>query len=97
MPTKRVPTTEKLAIALQKAHAPMSMIKRARAGAYDDFKSHIAHNIVLLVEDCRKHGLEQIAQRAINGDFDAQNWEAEEWSKTAEGREVFKEFGLEPK
>ena len=90
---KRQPTTEKLAQALITASAPQEMIERARSGYYDDYKSDLGNNIMALVEDARKHNLADIAKRAIDGEFDAQSWEAEEWRKSPEGRATFAEFG----
>ena len=95
--TDRIPTTEKLAQALSLAGAPAWIIKRAGEGYYDDYKGHSAQNIHELVDDCLKIGTEQmraLATRAMGGEFDGQDWEAEEWARGPEGREVFKEFGL---
>lgn len=92
-PQKRQLTTEKLAQALIAAKAPQEMVERARNGYYDDYKSDIGNNIMALVEDARKHNLVDIAMRAIDGEFDAQSWEADEWRKSPEGQATFAEFG----
>ena len=92
--TTRKPTTERLAEALELMHAPPAMIKRARDGYYDDFKSPLELPIVALVRHAQQAGLKRIAERAINGEFDAQPWEAEEWANTPEGIAMRKEFGL---
>ena len=91
---QRLPTTERLATALREANAPESMIKRAEAGYYDDFKGPLAQNIAELVADCGlAQGLDDIAWRAMDGEFDATNWEADAWAKnTPEGRAVMQEF-----
>jgi hypothetical protein len=91
---EHTPTSEKLAKALEEAGAPAEMIQRARQGAYDDYKSHRADNINALIADAGKHQLPTIVQQAIDGAFDAQPWEAEEWRWSAEGRSALKEFGL---
>jgi|SRR5579859_8125195 len=92
---QRTPTTERLAAVLQEANAPRLMIERAKAGYYDDFKSDLEQPIVALVADCNKYGLFDIANRAIDGEFDAPQWESEEWARSPEGREMLKSFGLE--
>jgi hypothetical protein len=78
----QLPTTEKLAKALEQAHAPQSMITAARAGRYDDFKSAFEMPIHDLVRDCRKYGLHALAQAAIDGEFDATRDEAKAWATT---------------
>ena len=90
----RKPTTEKLAEALELMHAPPAMIKRAHDGYYDDFKSPLEKPIVALVRHALQAGLKRIAERAINGEFDAEPWEAEEWANSPEGQEVRRQFGL---
>lgn len=90
----RIPTSEKLAQILELAQAPKQMIERARAGYYDDFKSELATPIVALAQDARKAGLPDIAQRAMAGEFDAQDWEADEWQNSEEGQETFRQFFL---
>jgi len=44
--------------------------QRARDGMYGDFTSPYATPIVTLVKRCREKGYNDIALRAINGDFD---------------------------
>ena len=85
-------TSEKLVEALQTANAPQMMIDRAKAFYYDDYKSEVANNIAALVQDAHKYGLTDIAQRAMNGEFDGQQWEADAWAKSPEGQQIFQEF-----
>jgi hypothetical protein len=80
------PTSEKLAESLTHSQAPHVMIDRARAGHYDEYKSDLPFPISALVEDARKYHLNNIALRAINGEFDAQDWEANQWAESEEGR-----------
>lgn len=79
---KRMPTTDKLAQALSSAGAPEIMIQRANEGYYDDFKSNEAWPIQRLVSDARSFGLSDIAERAKDGEFDAQQWEADGWARS---------------
>lgn len=78
-------TTEKLAIALRDVGAPPEMITHAERGYYDDFQSELPSPIVQLVNDCRKNGLDDIA----NGDFDATQEESEAWFQR-EGKDLLK-------
>lgn len=89
---QRIPTKEKLAAALREANAPLDMISRAEAFYYDDFKGPCAFPIRQLVDDARAANLPTIAMDAIDGKFDAQDWEADAWAKSDEGRETFKQF-----
>ena len=92
MKEKRKPTSEKLAEALSLAGAPKWMIDNANAGVYDDYKSPHAAPIMTLVFDAQSVGLKDIAERAKDGEFDAQKWEADEWAQSPEGRATFAEF-----
>ncbi len=89
----RIPTTEKLARALLRANAPDAMIDRARKGIYDDYKSPLATPIIALVSDAREHGLAEIAERAIAGEFEAQKWEGDAWMRSPEGQEIVNKPG----
>jgi hypothetical protein len=72
-------TKEKLAQALKAANAPQWMVDNALAGQYDDFESDSAMPCVQLVIDCQAAGLEDMANRAKNGEFDATHEESEAW------------------
>jgi hypothetical protein len=89
---QRIPTTEKLMKALQASGAPTWMIECARIGYYDEWKSTLALPLKQLVDDARANGLTEVAERAINGDFDGQDWEADEWRESPEGRATFQAF-----
>jgi hypothetical protein len=82
-----IPTTERLARALEAAGAP-----QARGGFYDEFKSDLATPIVQLVQDARKAGVEGIAERAIDGEFDATPEEGDEWMMSPEGQELMQQL-----
>jgi hypothetical protein len=85
-----IPTTERLACALEAAGAPQDMIARARGGFYDDFKSDLATPIVQLVQDAHAIGLKDIAQRAMKGEFDATKEESDAWAQSPEGEAAFR-------
>jgi hypothetical protein len=61
------------------------MITAARAGCYDDFKSESATPIMDLVRDLRQAGLTHLAQRAMDGEFDATQEESEAWANGPDG------------
>jgi hypothetical protein len=86
--TETIPTTERLARALEEANAPGEMIDKARAGYYDDFKSPLAMPETMLLSDARNAGLEEIAQGVLEGRWDATPEESAAWAKSPEGREV---------
>lgn len=73
-------TTEKLAKALNEAGAPAPMVDLAMIGAYDDFDSRSATPINDLIRDCGlAGGLDDIIQRAKDGDFDGTKEESQAW------------------
>jgi hypothetical protein len=63
---------DRLAEALIEAGATDIMVNDARRGRYADFESESATPISDLVRDCRLYGLDNVAIRAINGDFDGE-------------------------
>jgi hypothetical protein len=76
-----IPTTERLALALEEAGAPAHLIEDARKGTYDDFKSPLAMPITTLVDVCHRFGLDAIAVRAKAGEFDSTREEANDWMR----------------
>jgi len=89
-----IPTKERLARdieALANAnHDPelMPMIRRARAGYYDDYESSLAIPCMQLVGDFRKLGYEGMARKAINGMWDGTKAESEAWAKRQTDPEI---------
>ena len=81
-------TKERLVTALEANNAPDWMMTNARNGVYDDFESDSATPIGQLVADCRSAGLDGLADRAINGEFDSTKEEAQAWFER-EGKELF--------
>lgn len=90
--SRQVPTTERLALALEAAGAPPYMVKRARSGYYDDYRSPLAGPIMQLVADAKAAGLVDIATRAAHGEFDGTREEADAWAHSAEGQATFSQF-----
>lgn len=80
-------TKEKLAVALNESGAPTAMVELAMAGAYDDFESNSATPINDLIRDSRLAGLDDITQRAMNGDFDGTKEESQAWFER-EGKQL---------
>jgi hypothetical protein len=67
-----VTAKERLVAALAEAGADQKMIVYASTGGYDDFESDSATPIMDLVRDARRAGLIDIANRAMDGEFDAE-------------------------
>jgi hypothetical protein len=80
------PTSERLALALIQVGAPPQMVTHAREGYYDDYRSPLAMPIMQLVHDARAAGLEKIADRAIDGEFDATKEESDAWMASDDGQ-----------
>jgi hypothetical protein len=80
-------TKEKLAQVLH-GHGLLGLEKAARLGEYDDFESESATPIADLVRDLRAKGEDDLARRAIDGEWDATPEESEAWAASPEGRET---------
>ena len=87
-----IPTKEKLAQVLH-ARGFFDIERRARAGEYDDFESDSATPIVDLVRLLRQAGADDLAVRAMNGEWDGTLEESEAWAASPEGREMIRELG----
>jgi len=94
MTIKRTPTTERLAQALEalKDDRLAEIIKKARAGYYDDFKSPLTMPEMQLIADLKPFGHPEFIERVIHGEFDAREWESKEWAESPEGQAVFAEL-----
>lgn len=82
-------TSHRLAEAIEEAGGSRWLQHRARDGWYDDFRSPDPMPISTLVHDLRKAGLEDLARRAMDGEFDASRAESDAWAKSDDGREAF--------
>ena len=60
----------------------------AHTGRYDDFESDSPTPIVDLVRDLRAAGRADLAERAMNGEWDASREEAEAWAAGVSDPEV---------
>jgi hypothetical protein len=69
-PPEQTTPAQRLAKALREAGASGAMIDRAESGYYGDFTSPLTFPITQLVKDARTEGLEGIARRAMQGEFD---------------------------
>lgn len=98
-------TAIRLARALQEIPGmPRDMITRAVDGYYHDFLSPLTFPEMQLVADLRelavqpttgpkaRAALVAMADRVIQGDFDATKEESDEWSASPEGRETFRQL-----
>ena len=84
-----IPTTERLAEALEELGDPRldEMIKRARQGFYDDYKSPYPFPLLKLKLELQSAGYTWMVNRVIAGEFDATYEEAREWFEK-EGRHL---------
>ena len=74
-------TKDRLAKDLSAAGAPLSMVRKAKAGYYDDYETTLAAPQNQLITDCLNVGLGDIAQKAIEGKYDGSADESSHWLK----------------
>ena len=86
------PTAERLARAMAQALCPISMVKRAREGYYDDYRSDLAMPLVQLVDELRGIGQHALAERVVAGEFDGTKEESDAWARSPEGQATFREL-----
>jgi|SRR5579864_4417501 len=99
-------TTVKLAKSLREIPGmPPDMIRRAIDGYYHDYLSPLTFPEMQLVTDLRrlaaapmtgpraKAALAAMVQRVIDGEFDASKEESDEWARSPEGQETFRQLG----
>lgn len=79
-------TKERLAQVLH-AVGLFAMEGKAREGYYDDVESPLATPIVQLVTDLRALGRDDLAGRAISGEWDATKEEGNDWFQR-EGKDL---------
>jgi hypothetical protein len=68
------------------------LIRRAKKDRFHDFKSDSATPCVDLVMQLRAAGFEEMAKRAMEGEFDAGREESEAWAQSPEGIETFNQL-----
>lgn len=96
-------TTAKLARALSAIPAvPREMVQRAVDGYYHDFLSPLDFPEIQLVQDLRaiagntslprsvRQEIKRLAERVIDGEFDASPEESAAWAASPEGKETFR-------
>ena len=86
--SKKIPTTEKLARALEELIDPAlePLIKRAREGYYDDYLTPLATPLVQLAQDVTVCGHPEFVEQIKEGMFDATREESDAWIKSEEGQ-----------
>lgn len=86
---------DKLAAAI-KAYNPDGkhdkLMARAAAGEFTDYSDAHACPITELHRLCRKYGLNELAERIADGEFDATIEESDEWMKSQSGQDFAKEL-----
>jgi hypothetical protein len=85
-----VPTKLRLAGVLRAAGL-LNLATLAAAGRFDEFESDSPHPIVDLVEALKEVGRDDLARRAMKGDFDCTKAEADAWVRSQEGQAVINE------
>ncbi len=70
------------------------MIRKAREGYYDDYESPLATPCIQLVIDFRTMGYEGMAQKAMDGRWDATKDEAEAWANKQTDPEILEALQL---
>ena len=98
-------TTVKLAKALSAIPGvPPPMVKQAFEGYYHDYLSPLTFPEIQLVSDLRELAkapatprdsrplLRAMAQAVIDGEYDATSEESDEWAKSADGQETFRQL-----
>lgn len=78
-------STDKLVRALELSSASAELLNDARANRYHDYKGESHSPITDLVMRLRREGLSELAERAVDGEFDATHEEAEEWARSPGG------------
>lgn len=77
--SRQIRTKDRLAKDLRMFGAPAKMVEYAKNGFYDDYESPMAAPIMRLIEDCLENGLNEVAERAKNGEYDGTAEESKEW------------------
>jgi hypothetical protein len=87
-------TKDNLAAELTKAGLA-EMSAKATEGYYHDYLSPLALPCQQLVSDLHRVGTpeaRELAIRAMNGEFDANAEEADDWARSTEGKETFRQL-----
>jgi hypothetical protein len=88
-------SAEKLAAAIKEYNPDGKhdkLMARAAAGEFTDYADTHACPITELYRLCRKYGLNELADRVANGEFDATKDESDEWMKSQSGQDIAKEL-----
>ena len=85
LPMVKIATSERLAQVLHAAGL-FDMERKARAFAYDDYKSESATPCIDLVNDLIDAGRQDLAERAKNGEWDATPEESDAWAASPDGQ-----------
>jgi len=86
---------DKLAAAIQAYNSDGKhdkLMARAALGEFTDYAATHACPITELHRLCRKYGMNELADRVANGEFDATKDESDEWMKSQSGQAIAKEL-----
>ena len=77
-------------VATEERHHKLA--ERAANGEFTDYADTHDCPITELHRLCRQYGLHSVADRVVNGDFDADKAESDEWAKSESGQSIAKEL-----
>ncbi len=77
-----LPTSERLANALDQAGAPPSLVNNARSGLYDLLKSPYTFPKMALLSDLRRYQMNNFCTRVLLGEFEPSHTEVLAWIKS---------------
>jgi hypothetical protein len=85
------PSTQKLYDAVAALEEPRlkKFLKKIESGYFHDFDGVPDTPAIVLVSELFAYGLGGIADRAINGEFDASKEESDDWAKSLDGMMAF--------
>lgn len=86
---------DKLAAAIREAATEPrhhKLADRAATGEFGDYSDTHLCGITACYDLCRMYGLQSIAARLVNGEFDASKEESDEWMRSSSGQSAAREL-----
>jgi len=88
-------TADRLVAAIREYNADgkhNKLMARAATGEFADYGDAHVCPITELHRLCRRYGLNELADRVANGEFDASPEESDEWARSPSGQAIAKEL-----